>query len=400
MKKNFALIGLLVALLGLTWLITESGLLDSRPSLEVVLQKALVNPQEMELPMALLKVEQGVWRTGGGEIARAEILDEWHNSLLGIQVARTIEHVESRKAFFSQDLRFRIDDAVFEFGDLVPTGDAFYLGVVGDPHVYVVDLTQMGSLAVADEQGVLQQAKYQRLRDMLLFPEDGWRDTRLMALLQLNHFASWDRGHKVYEAKVLGALPWGKVVLDGMSANLRSLVVRGSIMAEEPKLKVIGAPWRFVLNDGSSMTWKFYQHPSLDLVYVWVPERGKAYPLDEESSFHVKKFPAPLIGRMFNMTFNPEVLPVAFSVKGKPVSNARSREVENFLKTEQTFLELHLVDDKCEMQAGKAKFVSQIGSLNYAWVRHEKEWRIFECAQGVEWRWKVPLDSGLDFATL
>jgi len=400
MKRNLQLIALLLGLLGITWVITESGWLDSRSKLEIALKAALANPREIELPLAFLKVQQGVWRTAEGEIARAEILDELHNSLAGIQIAREIEHVESRKAFFSNELRFRIDDHVFEFGDLVPSNDGFYLGMVGDPKVYVVDLTQMGSLAVADENGLLQQAKYQRLRDLLLFPEDGWRDSRLTALLELNQFASWDRGQKSYVAHELTQLPWGKVVLDGFSANLRSLVVRGSILQEVPKTKKLPGVWNFKLTDGKSLTWEFYEHPSLDLIYVWVPQRARAYPLDEESSFHVKRFPAPLIGRMFNMTFNPQVETPEFTRAGKAVVNERTKLVENFLKTEQTFSELRLVDELCEEQIKEAKFKVRIGSLNYAWVRQEKEWRIFDCAHGVEWRWKVPLDSGLEFANL
>ncbi len=403
MKKNLILFFALISLLSLTWMLTESGWFSSKPRLEELLVESLKNPQKIELPMAELYVIDGVWLTGAGEVARAEVLDEWHKSMEAIHIARVIEKPADKKEFFGQEIRFTIDDQIFEFGDLAPSNDSFYLSVPGDPDVYVVDLEDMGSMAVADDEKILLQAKYQRLRDLLLYPEDRWREERLLPLLRLAGFSHWEKGDLRLDGNELKERPWGMAIMKAFSAGLQSLIVKGPIMAQKPTGISLLEPWKFVQGDGASVTWEFYQHKSLDLVYVWVPHLGKSYPLDEPSSALVKFFPERLMDRMFQMNFNPEKAAAVFHVDGKLLKKETpaSKAVQYFMLSEQTFNVLTMMtEDDCRALEKQSRFVVQIGTLHYAWRRLEKSWNILECSTGLSWNWSVPLESPLDFANL
>lgn len=403
MKKNLILLGMLVVLLGLTWLVTESGLLSSKPRLEELLVNSLKNPQKIELPFAELYVKDGVWLTGAGEVARAEVLDEWHKSMEAIHIARVIEKPAEKKDFFSQELRFTIDDQVFEFGDMAPSNDSFYLSVPGDPDVYVVDLYDMGSMAVADDEKVLLQAKYQRLRDLLTYPEDRWREERLLPLLRLAGFSHWEKGELMLDGNELKERPWGLVVMKAFSAGLQSLTVKGPIINQKPAGVSLLEPWNFIQSDGKKLRWEFYQHNSLDLLYVWVPDLGKAYPLDEPSSTLLKFFPERLMDRLFQLTFNPEKEETTFHISGKLLKKdtGASKAVQQFLQSEQTFNQLSLLaETDCRELEKQSRFVVQIGKLHYAWRRLDKAWNILDCESGLSWMWSVPLESQLDFANL
>jgi|GEM_PF-2879351 len=403
MKKNLFLFVGLIALVSLTWVLTESGWLSSTSRLEELLVQSLKNPQRLELPAAELYVKDGVWLTGAGEVARAEVLDEWHKSMEAIHIARVIERPENKKEFFTQELRFTIDEQIFEFGDLAPSNDSFYLSVPGDPDVYVVDLYDMGSMAVADDEKVLLQAKYQRLRDLLQYPEDRWREERLLPLLRLAGFSHWEKGELRLDGNELKERPWGLAVMKAFSAGLQSLLVKGPIMTQKPTGISLLEPWNFIQSDGSTSTWEFYQHNSLDLVYVWVPSLGKAYPLDEPSSTLIKFFPERLIDRLFQMNFNPAKDPAVFHVNGKLVKgdSAQTKAVQQFLLSEQTFNQLSMLSEEdCRVLEKKNSFMAQIGTLHYAFRRLEKGWNILECVTGLSWTWSVPLESQMDFARL
>jgi hypothetical protein len=399
MKKNLLLLAMLVSLLGLTWILTESGVFSSKSRLEELLVDALKNPQKIELPMAELYSKDGVWLTGAGEVARAEVLDEWHKSMEAIHIARVIPKPPVKKDFFTQDIRFTIDDQVFEFGDIAPSNDSFYLSVPGDPDVYVVDLYDMGSMAVADDEKVLLREKYQRLRDLLLYPEDRWREERLLPLLRLAGFSHWEKGELMLDGNELKDRPWGLVVMKAFSAGLQSLNVKGPIMTQKPTGISLLEPWTFIQSDGSKSVWEFYQHKSLDLVYVWVPHLGKAYPLDEPSSTLLKFFPERLMDKMFQMTFNPIKETATFHVAGKLV--AESKVVQQFLQSEQTFNQLTLMSEEdCQLLEKQSRFEVRIGSLHYGFRRLDKAWNILDCENGLSWMWSVPLESQMDFASL
>jgi hypothetical protein len=399
MKKNLLLLAMLVSLLGLTWMLTESGVFSSKSRLEELLVDALKSPQKIELPLAELYVKDGVWLTGAGEVARAEVLDEWHKSMEAIHIARVIPNPPVKRDFFNQEIRFTIDDQVFEFGDIAPSNDSFYLSVPGDPDVYVVDLYDMGSLAVADDEKVLLQQKYQRLRDLLLYPEDRWREERLLPLLRLGGFSHWEKGELMLDGNALKDRPWGLVVMKAFSAGLQSLVVKGPIMTQKPTGISLLEPWTFIQSDGSKFVWEFYQHKSLDLIYVWVPHLGKAYSLDEPSSTLLKFFPERLMDTMFQMSFNPNKETATFYVAGKVV--AESKAVQQFLQSEQTFNQLTLMSEEdCQLLEKQSRFEVRIGALHYGFRRLDKAWNILDCENGLSWMWSVPLDSQMDFVNL
>lgn len=403
MKKNLLLFAALVALLGLTWILTESGVFSSTSRFDDLLASAMKNPQKIELPLVELYVKDGVWLTGAGEVARAEILDEWHKSMEAIRIARVISKPPVKKDFFGQEIRFTIDEQIFEFGDLAPSNDSFYLSVPGDPDVYVVDLYDMGSMAVADDEKVLLQAKYQRLRDLLLYPEDRWREERLLPLLRLAGFSHWEKGELMLDGNELKDRPWGLAVMKAFSAGLQSLLVKGPIITQKPTGASLLEPWSFIQSDGSKFVWEFYQHTSLDLLYVWVPHLGKAYPLDEPSSTLLKSFPERLVDKMFQMTFNPSKETTSFHVAGKLLkeSTHTSKAVQQFLQSEQTFSQLSLLTDAdCRTLETKSTFAVQIGTLHYGFRRLDKAWNILDCESGLSWMWSVPLESEMDFASL
>lgn len=403
MKKIILLSGLLVLLLTLTWVLTESGWMDNKSNLERVMAESLKNPQKFNLPAAELSLSEGVWRTGSGEIARAEVLEELHRSLESLTIARVITDAPERTEFFGEGLKFSVDDKTFEWGTMAPSGDSFFLGLVGDANVYVVDLRAMGSFAMADEEKVLLQAKYQRLRDLLLYPEDRWSEERLLPLLQFSQFLVWEKGDLKLDSQVLSKRPWGKAAMNAFLAGLQSLKVKGNILNQSPIKKSKIASWIFTLQTGEKVAWEFYEHPNLDLIYVWLPHLKKAYPLDQESSAFIGRFPERLVSKSFSMVLGePGVKPEIIERK-RPVTfeSEASKALIRFMQTAQTFEILSLISGKdCQELARTSVIQLKTQGIEYAWRRVSNAWAILDCESGLTWTWSLPLESPMDFATL
>ncbi|MFP5491112.1 MAG: hypothetical protein ACLGG0_06405 [Bacteriovoracia bacterium] len=403
MKKILLLVGILGLLLTLTWVLTESGWMDKKSNLEKVMAKSLQNPQKFNLPAAELTMSEGVWRTGSGEIARAEVLEELHRSLESLTIARVISDAPDRNEFFGEGLKFSVDDQTFEWGSMAPSGDSFFLGLVGDPNVYVVDLRAMGSFAMADEEKVLLQSKYQRLRDLLLYPEDRWREERLLPLLQFAQFLNWEKGELKLDSLVLSKRPWGKAAMNAFLAGLQSLKVKGNILNQAPLKKSKIQPWFFTLHNGAKISWEFYEHPNLDLIYVWLPHLKKAYPLDQESSEFIGRFPERLVSKSFSMVLGePGVKPEIVENKQQvTVESEASKALTRFMQTAQTFEILSLITGKdCQELARTSVIQLKTQGIEYAWRRVSSGWAILDCETGLTWTWSLPLESPMDFATL
>lgn len=403
MRKLLLLMAALAGLLGVTWVLTESGWLTSATDFDKTLARALAQAHSYQLPQARLAQVDGVWRTGQGEIARAEVLTELHQSLERLRVARVIDSVEDRREFFSDGLRFTVNDVEFEWGDLAPSGDSFFLGIVGDPRVYVVDLYDMGSLAAVDDERILLQAKYQRLRDLLLYPEDRWREERLLPLLQFGKFRRWRKGELELSATTLSQAPWGTAIIQAFLSGLQSLRVKGAIQTQKPEKPSRIPSWSFEVDEKTTVTWEFFEHPSIDLIYVWVPHLGKAYPLDIESSDFLQRFPERLIGKSFSMVLGvpgeaAELLEAGQTVT---VENSATKAVQRFLQTAQTFEHVTLLSaGDCRQLADTAQFAAVIGGQRFDWRRVAGGWAVLNCAAGLSWTWSLPLDSAMDFARL
>jgi hypothetical protein len=403
MKKILFLTLTLGILLTLTWALTESGWFEKKSNLEMVLAESLKNPKKFTLPAAQLSMTEGVWRIGSGEIARAEVLEELHRSLEALTIARVIEDAPVRAEFFGEGLTFSVDGRTFEWGSMAPSGDSFFLGLVGDANVYVVDLRAMGSFAVADEEKVLLQAKYQRLRDLLLYPEDRWREERLLPLLQFAHFLKWEKGELKLDSLLLSKRPWGKTAMDAFLAGLQSLRVKGNILTEVPLKKSKILPWTFTLHNGEKITWEFYEHPHLDLFYVWLPHLKKAYPLDQESGDFITRFPERLVSRSFSMILGEPGVKPEIRENKQPVVlvSEASKALIRFMQTSQTFEILSLISGKdCQELASTSVFQLKIQGIEYAWRRVSSGWAILDCETGLSWTWSLPLESPMDFATL
>lgn len=403
MRRLLVLATTLAVLLGLTWILTESGWLDTATSFDKKLASALAQARSYQLPQARLEQVDGVWRTGQGEIARAEVLTELHHSLERLRIARVVDAVADRREFFSEGLRFKVNEVEFEWGDMAPSGDSFFLGVVGDPQVYVVDLYDMGSLAAVDDERVLLQAKYQRLRDLLLYPEDRWREERLLPLLQFGKFRRWRKGELELSATTLSQTPWGTAIIQAFLSGLQSLRVKGAIQTQKPDKPSRIPSWSFDVDEKTTVTWEFFEHPSIDLIYVWVPHLGKAYPLDIESSEFLQRFPERLIGKSFSMVLGvagekAKLLEAGQTVTGE---NSATKAVQRFLQTAQTFEHVTLLSaGDCKQLADTAQFSTIIGGQTFDWRRVSGGWAILHCAAGLSWTWSLPLDSAMDFATL
>ncbi|MBY0515795.1 MAG: DUF4340 domain-containing protein [Bacteriovoracaceae bacterium] len=403
MKRNLTLGGILVFLLTLTWFLTEGEWVNEKTKFEIALTKAMQNPQSIQLPNALLEVVDGVWRTGSGEVARAEVLNELHKSLENIHVTRMIKSPPNRKDFFSTGLKFRLDESHFEFGDLAPSGDSFFLSLAGDPDVYVIDLEDMGSLAVGDNENVLLHAKYSRLRDLLLYPEDSWRETKLLTLMRISAFDQWKKGDLSLDGMQLSQRSWGQSVMQGFLAGLHSLQVKGAILTQVPKHKSKIKSWVFQIKNDQSITWDFYDYPEVNALYVWVPHLGKAYPLDEDSSSLIQSFPERLYDRSTPMTLSKSKTNLSFSLPDGEVINENERTllVQNFMHETQSFAGLDLLSiNECKELTKQSQFVVNDGSVHYFWKRYPAGWSIFDCAIGIRWIWSLPLESKLDFASL
>lgn len=403
MKKNLILFIVFAVLLTLTWLLTEGHLSPRRPQLERELQAVLENPTRIELPAVELKVDkQGVWRTGSGEVARAEMLDEWHKSMEGLKIERVIEAPQNKKEFFSSGFEFSISEKKFLWGDLSPSGDSFYLGSPNDPDVYVVDLNQVGSLAVADDENNLLRAKYFRLKDLLSAPENLWREERLLALLQFASFEEWKKGDLSLNGARIASRYWGQEIMQAFVAGLQSLTVKGAILEQKPLQPSRVTPWVFTLNGGEKVRWEFFKHPQVDVLYVWVPHLSRAYPVDEASSSLLSQFPERLIQRPFQMQLSDGQEVISIRVKGKEVpENNRTKLVRDFYKTKQNFSVLSLLSQsECELLSRNQPFEVRVGEVTYVWRRMQEAWAILDCETGLAFTWSIPFQSDLDFVSL
>jgi hypothetical protein len=404
MKRLLILFAVLCSLLGLTWFLTETGIFEKKTPFEEALHKELKNIKSYTLPVASLSQDMyGIWRTSAGEVVRSELLDELHRSLESISISRVINHFKNpteRVEYFPTKDTFKLNNIIFEWGSLSPSGDSFYLGIQGHPEVYVADLTAMGSLAVGDNENVLMQAKYQRLRDLIFYPERGWQETRLLPLLQMYGFKHWRKGTLKLDGDILAQRSWGEEIKKFFIAALQSLEVQGEIIKVKPQGDPAFASWVFE-SVGEAMVWEFYEHKNIDIIYVWIPSLAKGYPLNGESSELLQKFPERFVDRPFSMTLNPlsenmEVFHKGDLIKTKsPVYGALMK----FFQLKQNFDHLTFLSVK-DCNELKTPLEVRVNSTVYNLRKVTGGWAIMDCELGLVWTWSLPLESDMDFDTL
>ncbi len=392
MKKILALFTILCALLGLTWMLTESGQFSESFELEKKLQAALRNPTLYKLPQATLRFENSHWQSSKGIVLRAELLDELHRSLESIKIQRVIKSPPERESFFANNIVVQINDLELQWGEMSPAMDSFYLSLKGDPDVYVMELDDLGSMAVGDNENVLRQAKYQRTTDLLKFPEHGWQETRLFYVLRRSGFLLFSKGNVRLDPVILSKRFWGNELIKSFVAGLQSLEILGEIKEEKPKGINIIENWSLTQPDGSVEEWEFFKHPQVDLVYVWIDSLKKAYPLNEPSSDLVKTFPERLIDKPFLMQLKTPEEALSFLPK---LSDQAVQIFKEFLETKQSF-DLISIHSGCISEAGSIEM--NINQIKYRLQRSQESWLIRDCETGVEWTYRLPKDSPLDFS--
>ena len=403
MKKNLLLTGVVLALLAITYLLTESAWLEARDPLAERLGAALRSARSFSLPQARLNLVEGQWYTGAGDLARADLLEEWHRSLERLRVREVIAAPEERASFFTDNLEFAIDDTVFEWGGLAPSQESFYLGIKGEAPVYLVDLQQLSSLAMADDDKVLQVAKYQRLRDLLIYPELGWREHRLLALAQLPSLLRFQKGEIVLESEVLELSALGEAGKDALSAGLMSLTVAGATHHEKPiKLKELFR-WRLEEKIGKSREWIFYDYPQGGSLLLWDEGLARGWTLAAESGSYVQRFPERLVDKTLSLTLLEDTTKLRYRRNGTELEGLPRQHavIAKFLSSAQRFELLTAVSKlECLQLARSANFETQTDAQTLAWRKSKEAWLILDCEAGLGLSWSLPLDSALDFAKL
>lgn len=392
MKKILLLSGILVALLGLTWLLTESGQFDQSFEIEKKLQAALRNPTQYKLPQATLRYQDSHWQSSKGIVLRAELLDELHRSLESIKIHRVMKNPPERESFFTNNLIVHINELELQVGDMSPAMDSFYLSLKGDPDVYVMDLNELGSMAVGDNENVLRQAKYQRMTDLLKFPEHGWQETRLFYILRRSGFQLFAKAQIRLDPVLLSKRFWGSEVIKSFVAGLQSLEILGEIKDEKPLGINVIENWSLTQADGSVEEWQFFQHPQVDLIYVWIESLKKAFPLNEASSDLVKAFPERLIDKPTLMQLKAPEESLVFT---PALGDAWARLLREFLETKQSY-DLITIHPGCQSESGGVEM--RINQIKYQLQRTMESWLIRDCESGIQWTYRLPKDSPLDFS--
>lgn len=421
MKKNLWLLGILCGVLFLTWLITEQHIFSSTPVIETEFAQSIKSAKRILLPNAELAEVEGVWRLRDGEIARADYLQELHRSLEQIKVSKTItlDAGKTTVEYFSAPVTIKLDDHEYIIGDLSATGESFYFTAKGSQGIYLVDLNEMGSVAVADSQNLLQREKYHRLRDLIQVSENGWRERRLAALTQFGSFRSWRSGEYSLIAAELKAKPWGELLVQALQAGIASLEVQGNVLKERPAKHASVGDWVFTLEDGSEASWEFFEHPTLELVYVWIPRLKKAYPLGQTSSDFLKDFIPRLIDRPFPLTLHPTPLSEAQLSEGKDqwkVSvNARDEKtfspasidvtagetLLHFFRSQQNFDSLTLLAPKdCQRMLVGMRFGFKTPDMSWGILPVPGALVFLECSTSIALSWGLDRDSQMDIKTL
>lgn len=416
MKKNLILASLLALLLVVTWLLTEKNIFSETPLAENQIQKALESAKRIKLPNAELNEIAGVWRLEDSELARADYLLELHKSLEQLKVSRVISGKDASE-FFTSPLKIEIDKQEITFGDISATGESFYLQVSGSRDVFVIDLQEMASLAMADDDNLLQREKYNRLRDLISLPSFRWREKRLAALTQFVSFKSWKAGEYELNVAKVTSKPWGMTIMQALQAGISSLEVAGNIIKEKPKKHASMEDWSFTLEDESVAVWEFYQHPDLELIYVWIPRLSKGYPLDQGSSDFIRGFVPKLINKPFTLSIYPELLTTAQLQEGsdvwsvnlgregwnsdRPINEKNAQAILEFFSSKQHFDSLSLLGSKdCEKIQSGARFKLKVNNDLWGILPVKGALIFLECTTHVALSWSLPLESSMDFATL
>ncbi len=391
--NKIVLLGLILcSLLGVTWLLTESGQFDQSYEIEKKLQAALKSPNLYKLPQATLRFEDSHWQNAKGIVLRAELLDELHRSLESIKIHRVIKNPPERESFFANNITVQINDLELQWGEMSPSMDSFYLSLKGDPDVYVMDLNELGSMAVGDNENVLRQAKYQRMTDLLNFPEHGWQETRLFYVLRRSGFQHFNKGSINLDPVKLSQRFWGNEVIKKFVAGLQSLELLGEIQTSKPKGITVFENWKLAQPNGIIDDWQFFHHPQVDLIYVWVESLQKAFPLNEASSDLVKVFPERLIDKPFIMQLKSPEEVLSFT----PSLNPEAQDVFNeFLSSKQNY-DLLTVHSGCSEKVEGVEM--SINQIKYQLRRTHESWLIQDCETGVQWTYLLPKESPLDFS--
>lgn len=423
MKQNLWLSAILAALLGITWLVTEKQVLEEIPPAQTALRNALVNAKRISLPEAkLLQDASRVWRTSDGEVVRAEYLQELSKMIEQIKVAKALSPRElgsGKDAFFTNSHRIGLDDFELVLGDLTPTGESFYFTVTGAEEVYLADLQEMASAAVADTDNLLQREKYHRFIDLVTLPEARWKENRLGALTQFGSFKAWKSGELSLVISELKGRPWAELILSSFQRGIASLTVQGPILKSRPAKHARIEDWVFTLEDGTQASWEFYDHPSLELIYVWIPRLGKAYPLSQESSDFLKSFLPRLMPQSFPLVLSSapatslrlqeegQVWTVLEGPDRKlqfspsTINAADAELVLDFFTTKQTFDHLTLLSPRdCQKLTAGARLKVITPEATWALLPVKGGSVFLECQAGIAIGWGKPENSALNFNSL
>ncbi len=403
-----------MALLALTWFLTEQNGGEGVPVVQTRLREELARVRELTLPQARLRQQDGVWRLENGDMARADFLEEWHRSFEQFEVARTLGPTEaSVEEVLADAVKVGINDEVFLVGDLTPAGEGFYFGRQGDPSVYVVDLNRVGSLAVADDDLQLQLAKYQRLRDMLTLPSDRWRELRLMPLTGMGTFDEWRVQGLTLRAGDWAGRPWGDPLVARVQAGLASLTLKGATVTARPAGKP-AFTWAFT-QKGKVSLWEFFPHRVHDVFTVWIGDQSRGHLLDGAASELVRTFPRTLVDRPLSLTLASTSWREATVTEGSrqwsvrregewratPPAGAALAALLEFLGAAQNYESVKLLTaEECAALSKGAKISVDVEGAVWRWLSVSGGRVLLECATGVALSWRLPLDSPLDFATL
>jgi hypothetical protein len=239
---------------------------------------------------------------------------------------------------------------------------------------------------------VLRQAKYQRMTDLLNFPEQGWQETRLFYILRRSGFQLFSKAQIRLDPILLSKRYWGSEVIKSFVAGLQSLEILGDIKDERPLGLNVIENWSLTQADGSVEEWQFFQHPQVDLVYVWIESLKKAFPLNEASSDLVKAFPERLIDKPTFMQLKAPEEPLVFAPLLKDSAVSALRE---FLEKKQSF-DLVTIHPGCQAESGGVEM--SINQIKYQLQRTMESWLIRDCESGIQWTYRLPKDSPLDFS--
>jgi hypothetical protein len=418
MKTNIVLLVIFVVLTSLTWYLTEGKKAELIAPEWTAWQESLQQTRTLRLPQTHLKQTSKAWRGEDGQFLRQEYVQELLTQLSSLkpqQFIQTSLKAADEAAFLGISKILSTDSMQIQLGELCPSRDCFYVYFPSAQKLWSVDLNQLASKAMADQDQHLNEAKYHRLMDLVTLSSEQWWDRRVTSAFEFKTLRFFQKENLKIDFQALPASLKSLFYAEWMSLKWLN---RKNVF--DPDFTKIFRPqdvnWNLIFQDEKaspdSAKISLFKRKDLDL-YALAHEKQNTtknpswiYTLDQESSDRLKTFPEKLVREKKYFSLYDSSVDIEISIDSqkalhKHYTEEQKKSLQNLFTSSQWWSNVTFWEDS-RCQENRLKSLTRLTLQGHIWHLEKslQILRLWNCAASVALEWQIPLESPLNFVNL